>query len=577
MAEKEVGSLYNLAISQAVRLHRLFTREYRHLPDTVQCDVYYELYKSGNFVTLAEEVRNIDVFAKALRAGTRRIKLYRPFQELVDEGYNLPQELAIEFRCRCKASQRQGSHSKDYEALLSIGWLVGGFLSETGWDLAAEQISEDCLSLCDVRKIGDCKKALKCVTRLLHVRTGYCKFAEARHTFDFAMELVQKLRNKGEKVNTAMLYGERCGLLFALSEYEQAFKNSIKALQDVTSYLHDKVIIDILRHAAKACVVKRKFRKAEALIKQAMILARHTFGDQHPKFADVLVDYGFYLLNVDSIHLSVQVYKTAFRIRSEVFGVNNLHVATAHEDLAYAMYVHEYSTGNFAEAKANAERSIDIVTKLFPDDHLLLASSKRVKALILEEIAIDCHNRKLEDDILREAQQLHLASLDLARKAFGENNVQTAKHYGNLGRLYQSMRRYEEAEEMHKKAIEIKERILGSEDYEVALSLGHLASLYNYDMERYDKAEQLYVRSIEIGRKLFGEGYSGLEYDYRGLINLYDCVGDFDDMEKYHSILIEWREIRENVDNKSAMEEEPGEPDPTHQFIANFLSDIDHH
>ncbi|EDO28373.1 predicted protein, partial [Nematostella vectensis] len=134
---------------------------------------------------------------------------------------------------------------------------------------------------------------------------------------------------------------------------------------------------------------------------------------------------------------------TAFRIRSEVFGVNNLHVATAHEDLAYAMYVHEYSTGNFAEAKANAERSIDIVTKLFPDDHLLLASSKRVKALILEEIAIDCHNRKLEDDILREAQQLHLASLDLARKAFGENNVQTAKHYGNLGRLYQSMRRYE--------------------------------------------------------------------------------------------------------------------------------------
>lgn len=28
------------------------------------------------------------------------------------------------------------------------------------------------------------------------------------------------------------------------------------------------------------------------------------------------------------------------------------------------------------------------------------------------------------------------------RKAFGESNVQTAKHYGNLGRLYQSMRRY---------------------------------------------------------------------------------------------------------------------------------------
>lgn len=33
-------------------------------------------------------------------------------------------------------------------------------------------------------------------------------------------------------------------------------------------------------------------------------------------------------------------------------------------------------------------------------------------------------------------------ALALAKKAFGEENVQTAKHYGNLGRLYQSMHRY---------------------------------------------------------------------------------------------------------------------------------------
>ena len=34
-----------------------------------------------------------------------------------------------------------------------------------------------------------------------------------------------------------------------------------------------------------------------------------------------------------------------------MFGFNNLHVATAHEDLGYALYVHEYSTGNFDEAR----------------------------------------------------------------------------------------------------------------------------------------------------------------------------------------------------------------------------------
>ena len=35
------------------------------------------------------------------------------------------------------------------------------------------------------------------------------------------MEIVQKLRNKGEKVDTSLLYGERCGFLFALSDYQE--------------------------------------------------------------------------------------------------------------------------------------------------------------------------------------------------------------------------------------------------------------------------------------------------------------------------------------------------------------------
>jgi len=35
------------------------------------------------------------------------------------------------------------------------------------------------------------------------------------------------------------------------------------------------------------------------------------------------------------------------------------------------------------------------------------------------------------------------------------------------------------------------------------------------------------VSSLITGKKLFGDGYSGLEYDYRGLINLYDSQGIF--------------------------------------------------
>lgn len=38
---------------------------------------------------------------------------------------------------------------------------------------------------------------------------------------------------------------------------------------------------------------------------------RQHFGCNHPKYADTLIDYGYYLLNVDAINLSVKVYRVS--------------------------------------------------------------------------------------------------------------------------------------------------------------------------------------------------------------------------------------------------------------------------
>lgn len=46
---------------------------------------------------------------------------------------------------------------------------------------------------------------------------------------------------------------------------------------------------------------------------------------------------------------NVQLFflQTALDIRKAIFGKSNLHVAIAYEDLAYALYVHEYTSGRF--------------------------------------------------------------------------------------------------------------------------------------------------------------------------------------------------------------------------------------
>lgn len=300
-------------------------------------------------------------------------------------------------------------------------------------------------------------------------------------------------------------------------------------------------------------MVKRQFQLAGMLIKQAVRVARASFGINHQKYADALLDYGFFLLNVDSIANSVAVYTEAHEILCRIFGSRNLHVAVAHEDLAYCLYVLEYSSGKFYSASLNVDRAIDIMKELVPSNHLMLASAKRVKALILEEIALDTVAATLDYSrskmLLEQSEELHRSALHLSLEAFGENNVQTSKHYGNLGRLYQSMSKFEEAEQMHKRAIRIKTQILGPYDYEVGLSIGHLASLYNYHMQKHQEAEELYMKSIEISLRLFGQSYSGLEYDYRGLIHVYETIGDQTRMDQYSNILEEWRLLR--VENQA--------------------------
>ena len=108
-------------------------------------------------------------------------------------------------------------------------------------------------------------------------------------------------------------------------------------------------------------------------------------------------------------------------------------MAKLYEELAYATYVNEYSKGNFCKAQDQAETAIAIMKQIIPTNHLMVASSQRVLALVLEEIAIDMlDNKAKSSEMLARAEELHLSAVKLTTSAFGEKNVQSAKHYGKV-------------------------------------------------------------------------------------------------------------------------------------------------
>ncbi|KAK4308532.1 hypothetical protein Pmani_019770 [Petrolisthes manimaculis] len=548
------GTLYNSALNVVVHHYKNVSHELRIFPPSVQFDVLYKLYTCGCLSELRRELCDLDVLTRMLKVGDKRHILHHCFQALMDQAlgdHSTKISSVISQTYVDKCSQEESFDPQQRDVVVSQGLAVSGFLAEAGWLPDAEIILTACQSVIEHGPSNHphqlLTRALECCHRLLHVQNGYCRFEEAERTYNQAMQLVKRLQVAGASPNLASLYSEFSTLYMLRSNYAEAYSWSVKALQAVVGTFPRPPLIDVLRQSAKACVLKREFKKAGLLIKQAVMIASEVFGEEHPKYADTLIDYGFYLLNVDAISQGVKVYQTALDVRQSVFGGVNLHVAIAHEDLAYASYVHNYALGKFNQARTHAEKAIELMLRLLPEDHLLLSSSKRVKALILEEMAIDNPNKDVEKQYLEEAHSLHKEALAMAMRAFGEMNVQTAKHYGNLGRLYQSMRRYLLAEEMHLKAITIKEQLLGPEDYEVALSVGHLASLYNYDMMKFDQAEQLYLRSIAIGKKLFGEGYSGLEYDYRGLLRVYSIQANMEKCFKYQNVLAYWKLLRDEA------------------------------
>lgn len=75
-----------------------------------------------------------------------------------------------------------------------------------------------------------------------------------------------------------------------------------------------------------------------------------------------------------------------------------------------------------------------------------------------------------------------------------------------------------------------------------------------------------------VGKKLFGEGYSGLEYDYRGLIKLYNSVGNYEKVFEYHNVLSNWNRLRDRqFAVADALEDVNTTPQQTQEVVKAFL------
>lgn len=76
-----------------------------------------------------------------------------------------------------------------------------------------------------------------------------------------------------------------------------------------------------------------------------------------------------------------------------------------------------------------------------------------------------------------------------------------------------------------------------------------------------------------LGLKLFGKSYSGLEYDYRGLLHVYTKLDEHEKVMEYQTALNNWKVLRfEHVRSEDPPIDLERRPQPIGDVIDTFFS-----
>jgi len=173
--------------------------------------------------------------------------------------------------------------------------------------------------------------------------------------------------------------------------------------------------------------------------------------------------------------------------------------------------------GDFTNAYAFAEDSIEMFEETLGEDHHEVGESLNILGLILM--------RQREH---ARAEAAYRRALRLLRAEFGDEHDAVAAVISNLGALYSAMGDHVHAEPYRLAALALVQRIYGDEHPTVALALHNLGSVY-HGQRRLSEAESYYLAAIEMRRRLLAPDHPELANSIGRLGSLYRQTGRWEE------------------------------------------------
>jgi tetratricopeptide (TPR) repeat protein len=244
----------------------------------------------------------------------------------------------------------------------------------------------------------------------------------------------------------------------------------------------------------------QRYAEAEAMLFEALTLAKRLYGDRHVEVAASLNTVAFILSTRGDLVQSETLYRQALEMYRSLLGDVHADVAFTLGSLAFVLY----DEGDRAHALSALRQSLQIYRQLFPGDHPDVASSYSRLGLWLT----------LSEDFDEAQRDLDL-SLAMRQRLFGNAHPDVATSLVHLAVLDIARGRFAQAEERSKRAREIYAAAYSPGDWETALAeCVEGAALTGTG--HYAEADQLLTRGYAIlsNDRSVGTDYRMLAKDY---------------------------------------------------------------
>ncbi len=388
------------------------------------------------------------------------------------------------------------------------------------------------------RQEGNWQQSLQAAEKMLAIEKEL--FGEGNDDVIGSMQQIAELQQKMEQWSDAektlqrirQIQRQRFGEInWHLVDADWALKSN--QIQKQLSKEQKKLLEEIERDQIKIITLygQKRYTDAAKIAERSLKSARSIYGEQHPKFAQKLMNLATCSAKIDPKERALPLYLRSNELTRKLLGeghpdyrigLNNLAAYygdigqhqkalleyTKVKDLTrtslgenhpdFAKYLNKIAVCHFNLAQRDKALPIflqvkDLRHKMYGENHPDYLSS-------LNNLAI-CYSQLDRHD---EALPFYILSCNLTRKLYTENHGDFANSLNNLAECYNKLNQIEKALNYYQHAQKIYLKIWGENHIYYAISLNNEALAY-FNLKQYDKALTLFQQARDRYRKTIGE------------------------------------------------------------------------